>query len=274
MHFRPPMGIPYEWVGIADRGKDLGDMGSSDFLGFSPVQWVEVADPEVLRYLYVHTPIFRRIVLDLYRVDAYHDGYDQAEDRFYAGKRDAEEEDQARSYALAQLSQPPEGKPFALSYRHAAFLAQISPQADRVEWCLRRLRDTGILTRRLTDFETDRVRRRLEQGGRWVERYAPENKVVLLEQLPKEVLAQLTPEDRESLGIFAKRVDSTEWREDAIKEGMVTLTEEGNLPVDTPRFFRNLYLVLVGQEKGPRAAPFLSVLDKKFVVARLLEAAG
>ena len=38
MRFPPPMGIPYEWVGIADRGKDLGDMGSSDFLGFTPAQ--------------------------------------------------------------------------------------------------------------------------------------------------------------------------------------------------------------------------------------------
>src|SRR5256885_3493761 len=84
MHFRAPMGIPYEWVGISDRGKDLGDMGSSDFLGLSPVQWVEVADPEVLRYIYAYNPIFRRIVLDLYRVDTYYDVYDRAEDLFYA----------------------------------------------------------------------------------------------------------------------------------------------------------------------------------------------
>jgi lysyl-tRNA synthetase class I len=42
----------------------------------------------------------------------------------------------------------------------------------------------------------------------------------------------------------------------------------------TSRFFRNLYLVLLGTEKGPRAAPFLAVLDKRFVLERLRDAAA
>src|SRR5207249_10277204 len=110
--FRPARGLPDEWVGISDRGKDLGDMGSSDFLGFTPVQWVEVADPEVLRYTYAFNPIFRGVVLDLYRVDTYHDLYDRAEDLFYSDEREGDDEDQARSFELAQLSPPPKTKPF------------------------------------------------------------------------------------------------------------------------------------------------------------------
>src|SRR5438093_980422 len=163
MHFRPPMGIPYEWVGIADRGKDLGDMGSSDFLGFTPAQWVEIGDPEVLRYIYAFNPIARRVVLDLYRVDSYHDTFDRAEDAFYSAKRQGDEDDQARSYELAYLASPPKEKP-------------------------------------------------------------------------------------------------------------VALTKKGGLPVETGRFFRDLYLILLGSEKGPRAAPFLAVLEKDWVVRRLSEA--
>src|SRR5437867_2967556 len=34
--FEPPFGIPYEWVGYAEKGVDLGDMDSSDFKGFWP----------------------------------------------------------------------------------------------------------------------------------------------------------------------------------------------------------------------------------------------
>jgi lysyl-tRNA synthetase class 1 len=270
----PPFGIPYEWVGIAEKGVDLGDMDSSDFKGFWPGDWLRVADAEGLRYIYLVNPIGRRIVLDLGKMDVYHDAYDAAERSFYAMQRSEDEEVQARSYELAQLDPQPKEAPFQLSYRHAAFLHQISPPANRLEWCLARLKDTGILTRRLTDFEGDRARRRLEQGGVWVEKYAPENKVVLLERLPTEVLAQLTPEDREALQTFADKAESTEWREDGIKALMVALTKGGALPVDTPRFFRDLYLVLLGKEKGPRAAPFLAVLDRKFVLARLREAAG
>lgn len=272
MHFRPPMGIAYEWVGIADHGKDLGDMGSSDFLGFSPVQWVEVADPEVLRYLYAFTPIFRRIVLDLYRVDAYHDLYDRAEDRFYAKERAGDEEDQARSYELAQFAGLPPVKPFALAYRHAAFLSQISPESGRVEWCVKRLRDTGILERDPTEFERARIARRLAQSRVWVEKHAPENQVRLLETLSPEITAQLDAKDREALRMYAMRAASLPWTEESIKESMVSLTKSGSLPVDTNRFFRDLYLVLLGSERGPRAAPFLAVLEKEWVLRRLKEA--
>ena len=273
MHFRPPMGIPYEWVGIADRGKDLGDMGSSDFLGFTPAQWVEVGDPEVLRYVYAFNPIFRRVVLDLYRVDSYHDTYDRAEDASYSATRAVEDEEDARSYGLAQLTPPPEEKPFALSYRHAAFLSQISPEKDRVDWCLRRMRDTGMLRRSPTEFERARISRRLTQSRVWVERYAPENRVKLLENLPNDVVSQLDDKDRDALRTFATRVASIPWSEEAIKESMVALTKSESLPIDTSRFFRDLYLVLLGSERGPRAAPFLAVLEKEWVLRRLKEAA-
>jgi len=273
MHFRAPMGIPYEWVGISDRGKDLGDMGSSDFLGFSPVQWVEVADPEVLRYIYAYNPIFRRIVLDLYRVDSYYDVYDRAEDLFYADEREGDEEEQARSFELAQLSPLPKEKPFALSYRHAAFLSQISPEKDRVAWCIKRLRDTGILDRTATEIDRARIARRLAQSQSWVENYATENRVKLLDELAPEVSSQLEARDRDALRTFAARVASVRWTEEAIKESMVSLTKGGSLPVDTNRFFRDLYLVLLGSERGPRAAPFLAVLEKEWVLRRLKDAA-
>ncbi|HYS71299.1 MAG TPA: lysine--tRNA ligase, partial [Thermoplasmata archaeon] len=167
----------------------------------------------------------------------------------------------------------PPAAPFTLPYRHAAFLAQIAPAEGRVDWVVRRLKDTRVLTRDLTNEERERLGRRLEQAHRWVEGYAPENKVVLLESLTDEIRGQLTNEDREALSIFAIRADAIDWREDAIKDAMVALTKGEKLPVVTSRFFRDLYLVLLGTERGPRAAPFLAVLDKRFVIDRLRKAA-
>ena len=271
--FDPPFGVPYEWVAYAERGVDLGDMDSSDFKGFWPGDWLAIGDAEVLRYIFLVNPVKRRIVLDLSKVDVYHDQYDSAERAFYASERTPDDEVLARSYEFAQLSLLPKAPPFQLSYRHAAFLHQISPEANRVEWCLARLKDTGMLTRRLTDFEVDRIRRRIEQGALWVDRWSQENKVVLLQALSNVIRSQLTADDRESLRFYAERAESTDWREGAIKESMVSITKDGGLPVATPRFFRNLYLALLGTEKGPRAAPFLAVLDKDFVLERIREAA-
>src|SRR5438309_1808621 len=81
------------------------------------------------------------------------------------------------------------------------------------------------------------------------------------------------PTRRDALRTFAARVASVRWTEEAIKESMVSLTKSGSLPVDTNRFFRDLYLVLLGSERGPRAAPFLAVLEKEWVLRRLKDAA-
>jgi lysyl-tRNA synthetase class 1 len=170
------------------------------------------------------------------------------------------------------LQPPPKEEPFQLSYRHASFLAQISPEEERLEWCLRRMRDTGLLDRDLNEWEEARVGRRLEESRAWVEMYVPENKVVLLEALTPEVERGLEDRDRVALRAYLERAAKVEWTEEAIKESMVSLTKVGRLPVDTSRFFRDLYLVLLGKERGPRAAPFLAVLEKEWVLRRLREA--
>src|SRR2546422_7980813 len=135
------------------------------------------------------------------------------------------------------------------------------------------MRDTGMLTRRATEFESAQIARRLAQSRVWVEKYATENRVKLLESLSIEVERRLDPDDRKALRLFATKAADLRWNEESIKESMVSLTKKGGLPVETGRFFRDLYLVLLGSERGPRAAPFLAVLEKDWVLRRLNEAA-
>jgi len=274
MGFTPPFGIAYEWVGYGERGQDLGDMGSSDAIGFGPATWAAVGDPDVLRYTYLSVPHGRRIVLDLTKVDAYHDGFDEGERAHFGGGKSEEEQLRARTYALAMMAPPPSSPPFTLPYRHAAYLSQIAPEAGRVEWVLGRLQDTGVLRANLTGAERTRIERRLAQAQAWVERYAPENRVVLLEALTDDVRSALDGPARRALAMWFDRASTIEWREDAIKDSMVALTSSGTLPVKTGDFFRALYLVLLGKERGPRAAPFLAVLDKTFVLDRVREASS
>jgi lysyl-tRNA synthetase class 1 len=273
MGMEAPFPIPYEWVGLGKGGKDLGDMGSSDFIGFTPKQWLEIGDPEVIRYIYFFNPVSRRVVLDLSKVDSYHDLFDSAERAYHSVKRNEEEDVAARSFELALVGKTMEDLPFQLSYRHAAYLSQISPSEHKVSWCIQRLRDTGMLSIPLTPFEEGRIERRLKNAMKWVELYSPENKVTLLQEMTPKVIEQLEEKDREALSMYLRTATTTEWREDAIKESMISLTKGGRLPIETPRFFRDLYLVLLGQERGPRAAPFLAVLKKEWVLERLKESA-
>ncbi|MFQ6128677.1 MAG: lysine--tRNA ligase [Thermoplasmata archaeon] len=263
----PPFGIPYEWVGIQSRGKDMGDMSSSGFLGFTPKDWLEIAEPEVLRYVYLFNSTSKRIVLDLSKVDSYYDRYDEAERLFFEDKDD----DRARAYELSRLEEPPSSVPFQIPYRHASLLAQAAPPEDLVDWAIERLRDTGVLTTELSQKEREQVARRLALSRNWTQKYAPEDLRIDVLRDIRSVEDKLEYVDREALRKFRDSVSSIPWTEEELKNVMVRLTKSGELPVKTNRFFRSLYLVFLGKEKGPRAAPFLSVLDRDFVLGRLEE---
>lgn len=273
MKIRPPYGLPYEWVGLSRNGKDLGDMSSSSFLGFTPRKWLEIGEPEVLRYLYLYPRPSRRIVLDLSKVDVYHDRYDQAEVDFLSPSEEEESKLRSRSFELAQVKEPPERMHYQLAYRHAALLSQISPAGEGLQWALNRLIDTGILEREPSSIERKRIAARLSLAGSWVKDYGRrELRFELLRTPPKRVFSRLNENDKKALSMLAEELSGVEWSEGSIKECMVSLTESGNLPVNTRRFFRVFYLVFLGKEKGPRAAPLLSLLEKNFVIRRLEEA--
>lgn len=269
LEIRPPFGIPYEWVGYSEGGLDKGDMGSSDFLGFGPRVWLELADPEVFRFLVADTPIRRRMVLDMARADQYHQSYDLVEAAHYAG----EGADSVLAFRLAQLVSLPEELPFQLGFRHAALLAQVAPEAELLAWSLKRLRDTGLLQRDLSPLEENRVEMRLQQAKTWVAKYGPDDaRVQVLERLSQRILKGLTEADRRALSMLRNTLSEIPWKESSVKEAMVELTGGGGLPVPTRRFFEALYTVLLGKPSGPRAAPILVVLDRDFVLGRLDEA--
>ena len=276
--FEPPMGTAYEWVGYRVRGKDMGDMGSSDFIGFTPRQWVEVAEPEVLRYLYLSVPPMRRVVLSLEEVPRYYDVYDKAE-RVYYGLEEVEDgETMAKAYRYALLSEPPPRPPFQLRYLHAAILSQLLPSGgEDVEEVIERLRETKQLRGELSPEDLERIKTRIRLARRWVERYAPSYyRIKLVEEPPLEEIAGVVDDEVAGLlrELYSRLESLDEWSEDKIKEAMVGLKKSKSAE---RRMFRALYLAFFGRPYGPRIAPYLDMLNRDVVlerIKRILEAAG
>ncbi len=276
--FEPPMGTAYEWVGYRVRGKDMGDMGSSDFIGFTPRQWVEVAEPEVLRYLYLSVPPMRRVVLSLEEVPRYYDVYDKAE-RVYYGLEEVEDgETMAKAYRYALLSEPPPRPPFQLRYLHAAILSQLLPSGgEDVEEVIERLRETKQLRGELSPEDLERIKTRIRLARRWVEKYAPSYyRIKLVEEPPLEEIAGVVDDEVAGLlrELYSRLESLDEWSEDKIKEAMVGLKKSKSAE---RRMFRALYLAFFGRPYGPRIAPYLAMLNRDVVlerIKRILEAAG
>ena len=269
--FEPPLGLAYEWVGYRSKGKDLGDMGSSDFIGFSPRKWVEVAEPEVLRFLYLLSPPMRRVVLSLEEVPSYYDNFDKAERIFY-GLEEGEEE-VAQSYKLSFVRPLPSKPPFQVRYINAMILSQVLPsRGEDLGEVIQRLKETKQLNRDLEPWELERIKTRISLAKKWLELYAPEYyHISIVQEPPLQELSRVVDESiARMLGELAKSLESMEsWDEESIKNAMMSLKKDKEVE---KKFFAALYLTFFGRPSGPRIAPYLAMLNKDFVVERLKKA--
>ncbi|MBS7610593.1 lysine--tRNA ligase [Candidatus Bathyarchaeota archaeon] len=276
LRFKPPIGVAYEWVGYVVGGKDLGDMGSSDFIGFTPEDWVKVAEPEVLRYYYIINDCMKRLALSLDQVYHYVELYDFAE-RVYYGVEKLDKESweiatMKRSFELSQLKSIPREMPFQLKYLHAVILVQTLPEEDLLENAIRRLKSTGVLLKDPDPLSASRMESRLRRALNWLKLYAPsEFRVRLLESLPFELKSSLSSDDKDLLKKLIELFESIEWGEEAIKQTMMRFTSAISKG-ESQRLFKALYLIFFGRVSGPRIAPYLAMLNKGWVLNRLKEA--
>ncbi|MCE4627667.1 MAG: lysine--tRNA ligase [Desulfurococcales archaeon] len=269
--FEPPIGEWYEWVSIRVGGKE-SDMSSSGFVGITPREWLEIAHPQILRFLYLQAHPHRKVVIDLSRIPQYYEQYYRAE-RIYFGAEPAEDSEAkylARTYELSHPGEPPRRLPVQVPFMHASILAQILGPHN-FETAVERLRRTGHVRGELDEYSAKWLRGLLEKSYNWTLRYGPENaRFSILESVDRSVLEQLC--FREIFCRLARELESLDsWDEESIKNAMIRATE-GLSSRERREFYREFYSLFIGKPYGPRAAPLLSLLQREFVVSRLKEA--
>ena len=268
--FEPPAGRWYEWVALRVNGREM-DMTSSGFVAVTPKEWLEVAHPQILRFLYLYHKPQRRVVIDMSEIPSYYELYYKAERIYFGVDTTGNETDDAylaRTYELSHPRRPPERLPSQPPYAHAAILAQIIPEERMPDEAFRRLQATGHLAREPDKYSLVWTRSLLERAGKWAERYAPRHlRIVIPEELPIDALSKIS--DPHRLSRVADLLEGLEeWSETAIKDALMRFGE-GMSGRERRVFYRDLYLALLGRPEGPRAAPLMSLLPKEWVVERL-----
>jgi len=279
---KPPYGIWYEWVGYVKNGRDVGDMGSSDFIGFTPREWLEVAEPEVLRYYYIFHEPQKRLVLGLENVYQYVDMYDRAEKIYYGIEQPSLSERQylnliIKSYEYAQLIKPiPKEPPFQIPYLHAVALIQTLPSTEDsnelFELVLKRLKMTKILTKdTLDDYSRRKLLNRLLKARNWVLKYAPEQyRIKVSECIDEKLVKNLKPEVINKIKQLINKLERLSiWSDENIKEAMKSIPKESK--VIEKEFFKAIYIAFFNRDSGPRIAPYMTILGKEFTLNRLKE---
>ena len=270
----PPEGIPYEWVALRRPDGSEADMSSSDFVGFTPREWLEVAHPEILRFLFLRVPPMRKISLGLHEVPNYYNLYYKAERIYYGAESSGKDEEDLlmkRSYELSYIrGNPPEKMPAQPPYGHVAILAQILPESMWREEALKRLKRSGHMPENPTSFDIQRLMTLLPRARRWAQLYAPSYmRIKILEEISDEILSSIPTEYRDKLRELGRILGSlSEWSEDSIKSALIEYTRDWSNK-ERKEFYKYFYKVFTGRDSGPRAAPLLALLDKEFVVKRL-----
>ena len=265
----PPEGLPYEWVEWRTPDGRIVDMGSSDFLGFTPREWLEVAHPHVFRFLVLKTPPMKKLTVSLHEIPQYYSLYYKAERVYYGVERVSSEEERvllARSYELSYpQGKPPREMPEQVPYLHLAILAQVVPREKWTSEGVVRLKSSGHLGEKPTEYGLKRVLETLEKAYKWVEKYGPgELRIQLLslseaEKVASTIPVTLTGTFRE---LYERLLALESWSEEDIKEAFIAVTSRlgGGDAVKT--FYVYFYRVLTGKESGPRAAPLLALLGR------------
>ncbi len=221
-------------------------MHSSTGIAVTIQEMLDVVPPEVLRYLIIRNKPEKHIEFEpgmglLNLVDE----YDQ---------RKGDE----RALQLSNLSK---SGPFEIPFRHMVTAVQIA-RGDEAQ-LFKALQRSGYDTSR-----SEEILGRAHNAEKWLERYAPDYvKFQVQETLPAAV-NNLTPEERQALGILAEQLDNKTAAE--IHDQVYAVAKECNL--DSKKFFQAIYLAFLGDRQGPKAGWFLASLDREFVKARLREA--
>ncbi len=267
---KPPYGFWCEWIGKIEDGEDLGDMTGSGNIGYSSTDYLEIGEPEALRFLYLAHDPKRRFAWDFQNIYRYHDEFDQAE-RVYYGEEEIEgkrKKDIVRGYELALLDAPQKKKPFQLDYRFAAIISQVVKERENIGEVIGILRKSGLLKKELSDYEEKRIRRRIKLAYNWAKKYAPpQYKITPLKQLKKKIIDGLSEKQKDALQGLAEKLRNKTYGLDELNYQLFEIAKEHGLTYR--EFFQSAYLVLLGKKQGPRLSRLLLTFDKEWIINRL-----
>lgn len=260
-----PEPIPYEWISL--RGEP---MSSSKGKVFTLEQWLEIADPELLRYLIFRSKALKAKNFDpgLPLLELYQE-YRQLED-VYFGKEEVGQErkkQEERIYELSQVGGIPDKYPQRIPFRLATVLIQVAQDADHaIEILIRK----GVLEDP-EDMEVELGKTRLKRAKNWVEKYAPDReRLEILEELSDRIKQELTSKQKKCLSSLAG--DLSEGGYESVGIHNLVYETARKYDLKPKKLFQAIYKVLLGKKSGPRVGNFLTALEDEFVVERFRNA--
>jgi len=259
LDFPAPVPIFYEHL-LIDGVKMSASLGNVIY----PKDWVEVAEPDILRYFY-NKRLMKTRSFSWTELPNLYDDFDLSERVYFKKEKIGKHEDKQfkRLYEISR-SKLPKRLPPQVPYSFAAVVSQIYPTWKTR---LKALKETGQIKGRLSSNESKYLKQRLEHSKMWVTKYAPEEQRFELVEKPK---VQLVEKTRQAVMDLAELLKKKKLSEKELYNSFYEICEQRG--VQTKVFFSSVYKILINKPFGPRLAPFILAIGKNKVV-KLLEKA-
>jgi lysyl-tRNA synthetase class 1 len=235
-NYTPPIFVEYKFVGIRGIGSKMsGSKGNA----ISPLDLLDIYEPELLKWLYLKKDPNQSFELAF----------------------DSEIYRQYDEYDLEH----PNNKP--IPFRQLVGLGQI------VQWQENKLLE--IIKELGLDYDEKNISKRLPLVKNWLEKYNPDELIVLNQTINKEYVGTLTDQQK----MLIKRLhDELINKKDASISDLEFLAyqipknpelNEAELKKAQRAFFKDIYNLLISKDAGPRLGTFLWAVDRETVLKLL-----
>lgn len=248
LKYPAPMPIFYEHLMINGE-KMSASVGNIVY----PKDWLEVASPELLRMLFLKDPMRARdFRWDM--VPGMYDELDSLERAYFSPDTSASEKERnnaRRLFEQSQMSDVPSKPIERPRFVDVVEILKAAPESDRRSFVARKVAEVYRIK------SMDWVDERLEKIERWYDRHA-EKQAKYGGPVDASVLKELIDVIREN--------DEPDNMQNAVFE----LAKRSGMKL--PDFFKMVYGVLLGSERGPKLGPYIVQTGKEEVIRKLKSA--
>lgn len=259
--YEAPFDAPYEFLLVGGK-----KMSSSKGRGSSAREISELVPAKIFRLALLGKDISQQFNFDPEgdTIPVLYDLYD----KLAMGYRETKDDDYARLFEFIHPERklPPDDV-FLPRFSQIAFLTQM-PHLN-IEAEAERLKGAP-----LNDADMLELAQRAEYAQYWIQQCAPEKFVFTLQQTLPEAVSGLSHVQKQALKVLHNFIDVAPGMPsgEEIQQKLHTIKEE--MELEPSQLFSALYIAFLGKTYGPKVGWFLSVLDKEFVLTRLIEASN
>jgi lysyl-tRNA synthetase class 1 len=254
--YPPPFHVRYEFF-LDKSGKKVSKSRSVDVI--TPQVWFKYAPPASLNLL-----MFKRITgarsLGVEDIPIYVNELNQLEEAYFSFRKVPDEKELAKLKGLFEYTyslKPPATARQHAPYNLLVYLVTVAPTEKRKDYVEAKLIEYGYLK--------DGMTADIEQEMNYALAWAKDS-----QEIPETKIAITNPQRLAVEDLIAIVRDETDER--VLQNQIFNLAKKYSL--ESPDFFKLLYMILLGSPRGPRLGPYIKAMGSENVARALERAVG